>query len=145
MKADKNDKGNKILAIIGLLVLAFVVAMVVSGCGGSIESTTTTSVTIIPEPVCAVANNQICAGDSAVFYDNNLNADINYYGDGIEYFYVIDDTAYAANGSIDTFETAPLLSGTYYATLEIVQFDQYGNAVIDATVNCPPVAVYNCD
>lgn len=139
----KEKTETKILVVIfAVISLAAIIALAV-GCGSSTETSTTTTITVVPEPVCAVANNQICAGDSAVFYDNNLNVDINYYGDWVEYFYVFDGVSYAANVSIDTFETAPLLPGVYYATLEMSGVDQYGNYIIVA-VNCPPVVVQNC-
>jgi Tfp pilus assembly protein PilV len=131
--------------MVAIVTILAIIALAVSGCGGSTEMSTATTVTVIPAPVCVVANNQICAGDSAVFYDNNLNADMNYYGSGVEYVYILDGEAYAANGSIDTFETYPLSSGVYYVTLEITQVDQYGNYVIYAVANCPAVSVYDCD
>jgi hypothetical protein len=132
-----------IMAALAALVAIITFAVMISGCGRLNETSTATTVTVIPTPVCAVMNNQLCAGDSAIFYDANLNADINYYGSGVEYIYILDNAIYAANGSIDVFETSPLLPGVYYATLEIVQFDQYGNFVIYAVANCPPVIVYN--
>ena len=74
--------------IIILLLIAIIAIAMVVGCGNSPELVTTT----IPEPVCAVINNQLCVGDSAIFYDANLNADVSYYGlgsSGANYIYYL--------------------------------------------------------
>lgn len=149
----KEKTETKVLVVIlAMAAIAAMIALSVAGCGGSTSSETSTSTTItigVPAPDCEVANNSLCAGDSAVFYDANVDNDLNYYGN-VEYFYTFDGGAntYAANGSTDTFETPPLYSGVYYATLELdsVETDQYGNSYYSAiaTSYCPPVVVRSC-
>jgi len=140
--------------IILLLVAIIAIAMVV-GCGNSPESVTTT----IPEPVCAVMNNQLCVGDSAIFYDANLNADVSYYGlggSGANYIYYspIDDSYHPENGSLESvYITPPLQEGVYSGFVLGIQeglvvsftgssFDFRPNIVVSSF--CPIVVVSNC-